>query len=155
MIQVTNINGTKVENRQPTQPFIPLFTLRPPKINSFFHRSDSVIVHQGNVFSFLASVPQNTVKLIISSPPYNLGKQYETRVELQSYLQNQKRVIGELIRVLRDDGSVCWQVGNYVCNGEVFPLDIFYYDFFKELGLKLRNRIIWHFEHGLHASRRF
>jgi len=52
-------------------------------------------------------------------------------------------------------GSICWEVGNYVQNGEVFPLDIFYYDIFKKHGLRLRNRIVWHFDHGLHASRRF
>jgi adenine-specific DNA-methyltransferase len=52
-------------------------------------------------------------------------------------------------------GSLCWQVGNYVEDGEIFPLDIFYYPFFKKHGLKLRNRIIWHFDHGLHASKRF
>lgn len=39
--------------------------------------------------------------------------------------------------------------------GEVFPLDVYYYPLFKELGLQLRNRIVWHFGHGLHASRRF
>ena len=39
--------------------------------------------------------------------------------------------------------------------GEIFPLDIFYYQIFKKYGLKLRNRIIWHFGHGLHASKRF
>jgi len=45
--------------------------------------------------------------------------------------------------------------GNYVNKGELFPLDIFYYQIFKKYGLKLRNRIIWHFGHGLHASNRF
>ncbi len=40
-------------------------------------------------------------------------------------------------------------------DGEVFPLDILYYPIFKKLNLYLRNRIIWHFGHGLHASRRF
>jgi DNA modification methylase len=42
-----------------------------------------------------------------------------------------------------------------VDKGEIFPLDIFYYQIFKKYGLKLRNRIIWHFGHGLHASNRF
>jgi DNA modification methylase len=64
-------------------------------------------------------------------------------------------VIDELVRVLHPTGSLCWQVGNYVQDGEVYPLDIYYYDLFKEHGLRLRNRIIWHFEHGLHASKRF
>ncbi len=57
--------------------------------------------------------------------------------------------------MLHPNGSICWQVGNYVEDGEVFPLDILYYALFKEKGLKLRNRIVWRYNHGLHMSRRF
>ena len=128
---------------------------RNPKIYSSFGLKNSPLLFHGDSGRFLKTVPTNTASLIISSPPYNLGKQYETRTELQSYLKNQESLIDQLVRVLKDSGSLCWQVGNYVSNGEVYPLDIFYYDFFKERGLKLRNRIIWHFEHGLHASKRF
>lgn len=46
-------------------------------------------------------------------------------------------------------------MGNFVEKGEVYPLDIYYYPIFKNLGLSLRNRIIWHFGHGLHTSKRF
>lgn len=94
-------------------------------------------------------------KLIVTSPPYNVGKEYETKTSIESYLQTQKDIIKELVRVLSPEGSLCWQVGNYVHKGEIFPLDIFYYEIFKELGLKLRNRIIWQFAHGLHTSKRF
>ena len=104
---------------------------------------------------FLAAMPSESAQLIITSPPYNLGKSYETRVSIQSYLETQKSVLSELIRVLNTKGSICWQVGNFVDRCEVFPLDVYYYQIFKELGLKLRNRIIWHFGHGLHASKRF
>jgi DNA modification methylase len=100
-------------------------------------------------------MPDESVDLVVTSPPYNLGKPYEQRVSLGDYLIEQKEVISQLHRVLRDTGSICWQVGNYLENGEVFPLDIFYYDIFKALGMKLRNRIVWHFGHGLHASKRF
>ncbi len=62
-------------------------------------------------------------------------------------------MIKQLVEILSPNGSICWQVGNYVNNGEIFPLDIYYYNIFKELGLSLRNRIIWHFGHGLHARR--
>jgi adenine-specific DNA-methyltransferase len=57
--------------------------------------------------------------------------------------------------LLSDRGSLCWQVGNHVDNGEIFPLDIYLYPIFREHGLKLRNRIVWHFEHGLHCTKRF
>ena len=51
--------------------------------------------------------------------------------------------------------ELCWQVGNFVDNGEVFPLDILYYNIFKQSNLFLRNQIIWRFGHGLHASKDF
>lgn len=93
--------------------------------------------------------------LIITSPPYNIGKEYETKTSIEKYLETQEEIIKQLIRVLSDKGSLCWQVGNFVDKGEIFPLDIYYYQIFKKNGLKLRNRIIWHFGHGLHASKRF
>ena len=104
---------------------------------------------------FCRSIPDQSVKLIITSPPYNIGKSYETRTNIQEYIANFEPLISELVRVLKDDGSLCWQVGNYVDDGEVFPLDVYFYPMFKTMGLKMRNRIIWHFGHGLHCSRRF
>jgi len=108
-----------------------------------------------DTFHFLKTLGNESVQLVITSPPYNIGKSYESRVSIQDYLDTQKNVLVELVRILNKQGSICWQVGNYVNNGEVFPLDIYYYELFKDLGLKLRNRIIWHFGHGLHASKRF
>jgi adenine-specific DNA-methyltransferase len=74
---------------------------------------------------------------------------------LQEYLAWQETIIFQLVRVMNKTGSLCWQVGNYINNREVFPLDIYFYPIFKKMGLMLRNRIIWHFGHGLHASHRF
>ncbi len=101
------------------------------------------------------SLPKEFFSLIITSPPYNIGKQYEKQVMLDQYLDSQRQIIEKLVPLLKPTGSLCWQVGNYVDGGEIFPLDIFFYPLFRDLGLKLRNRIVWHFEHGLHASLRF
>jgi len=127
----------------------------PKQIEDQFKPDADLVLYQGDVRDFVATIPDNTVSLIITSPPYNLGKEYEDRVSVKAYLDTQAQVIAQLYRVLRDDGSICWQVGNFVEDGEVYPLDILYYDIFKNLGLFLRNRIIWHFGHGLHASKRF
>src|SRR5574341_1362871 len=134
-------------------PQLPLFSIPSPADR--YAPDERLVLHHGDADEFLRTLPSNTVQLIITSPPYNLGKDYEVRQGLRQYLRQQKTVIDELVRVLHPTGSICWQVGNYVQDGEVFPLDIYYYDLFKEHGLKLRNRIIWHFEHGLHASKRF
>jgi adenine-specific DNA-methyltransferase len=100
-------------------------------------------------------MPDEFVRLVVTSPPYNLGKAYERRASLDEYLALQKDVIKECVRVLSIDGSICWQVGNYVDNGEIVPLDIILYPVFSSLGLHLRNRIVWTYGHGLHSSRRF
>lgn len=126
-----------------------------PRISDSFSKDDYIVLYLGDTLDFLKTIPSEVVKLIISSPPYNIGKKYETRVEIQDYIDRQDIVIDQLVRVLNEKGSICWQIGNYVESSEVFPLDIFYYHLFKKRGLKLRNRIIWHFEHGLHASKRF
>ncbi len=109
----------------------------------------------GNSPKKLKDINDDKFKLIITSPPYNVGKEYENKSSIEHYLEGQTEIIEELIRVLHPNGSICWQVGNYIDNGEVYPLDFFYYNIFKSKGLKLRNRIIWHFGHGLHSSKRF
>lgn len=104
---------------------------------------------------FMRPLDDESMKLIVTSPPYNIGKKYEKKKALESYIGDQAQVISECVRLLHPNGSLCWQVGNHISNGEVFPLDAVLYPIFKQHGLKLRNRIIWHFGHGLHCSKRF
>lgn len=116
--------------------------------------ADAVLYH-GRCEDLMKNMPDGLVQLAITSPPYNIGKSYETRSTLEAYIEQQRQVIAEVTRTVRDGGSICWQVGNHVYKGEVFPLDAELYPVFKSLKLHMRNRIVWHYEHGLHASRRF
>lgn len=86
-----------------------------------------------------------------------MEKEYEKSRSLEKYSAEIESVIVKLVELLDSRGSICWQVGNYIDpkTKELVPLDIFYHELFKKHGLILRNRIIWHFEHGLHASQRF
>lgn len=105
--------------------------------------------------AFMRELDDEQMKLIVTSPPYNLGKSYEKRAPLKEYLHRQDRVIAECVRLLHPSGSLCWQVGNYVEEGEIIPLDTVLYPLFRKHNLKMRNRIVWHFGHGLHCSKRF
>lgn len=120
-----------------------------------FAMSESVVVYPGDCLALLKTIPDESVQLIVTSPPYNIGKEYEKRLHLDVYLRQQGQVIAECVRTLSRRGSICWQVGNYVERGAIIPLDAVLYPIFSGLGLRMRNRIIWHFEHGLHCSRRF
>ncbi|MGH7067823.1 MAG: DNA-methyltransferase [Acetobacteraceae bacterium] len=119
------------------------------------HESD----HEAHIactdnLQFMRPLESGSMQLIVTSPPYNIGKAYERRRLLEYYVEQQAQVISECVRLLGARGSLCWQVGNHVDDGEIFPLDMVLYPVFREQGLKLRNRIVWHFEHGLHCSKR-
>lgn len=128
-----------------------------PDIETTEQRSTDarITLRQGDSYELLKTLSDDSINLVITSPPYNIGKAYESQMRIEEYLKTQEKVIQQLVRVLNPAGSICWQVGNYVQDGEVFPLDIYYYSIFKNAGLRLRNRIIWYFRHGLHASKRF
>ena len=131
-----------------------LFNLN-QRISDKFSLSESIVVYPGDCLELLNSIPDESLQLVVTSPPYNIGKEYEKKLHLDSYIDQQRIVISECVRALSPKGSICWQVGNYVDRGSIVPLDTVLYPIFSNLGLLLRNRIIWHFEHGLHCSHRF
>jgi len=120
-----------------------------------FSDTADVIICNDSCYDFVKTVPDQSVTLVVTSPPYNIGKKYEKKSSLDEYYRKQEEIIGECVRILADNGSICWQIGNFVGNSEIIPLDILLYPIFQKHNLKLRNRIIWQFGHGLHASKRF
>ncbi len=129
---------------------MPGFTMAPR-----YSRDALVTVFHGDRLELFREIPSKEARLIVTSPPYNMGKKYERKSSLDDYLEGQRQTLTEATRILADDGSLCWQVGNHVEGTEVTPLDVLIFPICKGLGLRLRNRIVWHFEHGLHCSRRF
>ena len=124
-------------------------------IHPVFRKNFRNVIHFGDCLSLLKQIPDESIQLIITSPPYNIGKEYETKLKLNTYIEQQSQVIKECVRILSKSGSLCWQVGNYVNNSSIVPLDIALSPVFTSFNLKMRNRIVWHFEHGLHCTKRF
>lgn len=123
--------------------------------------SDSTIkasaIFEGDAFKLLDNIPDGSVKLVLSSPPYNIGKAYERGLfkSQDDYRAWMKRFIRKLVKKVRPDGHICWQVGNHIANGLLEPLDYLFHPMFAERGCRLRNRIVWTFNFGLHAQQRF
>jgi adenine-specific DNA-methyltransferase len=85
-----------------------------------------------------------------------MGKEYERSLKIEDFVAAHEALAPLLVRALRRGGSLCWQVGHHVQQGIVTPLDAIVYPIFaKQKGLYLRNRIVWAFGHGVHASKRF
>lgn len=124
-------------------------------ITAHYAPDSQATIYLGDCLELLGEIPDGQASLIVTSPPYNIGKQYEKKGSVNAYLDMQAETIAEAVRICADEGSICWQVGNYVDNGEILPLDILLFPIFAKHGLQLRNRVVWHFEHGLHCTKRF
>lgn len=133
---------------------------RPPKQANQSRKKTRRQVHARleiqDAFDFLAKLKPGSVDLIVSSPPYCMDREYDTSRRVEDFIADHEKLAPLLVAALRDGGSLCWQVGHHVSNGVVVPLDALVYQIFsKHTDLILRNRIVWTFGHGVHASRRF
>jgi adenine-specific DNA-methyltransferase len=118
-------------------------------------KDTAALVECEDNLKFMRRLASGSMKLIVTSPPYNIGKEYEEPLSQEHYVEEQAACIAEAVRLLHPQGSICWQVGNHIQSGEVFPLDVILYPLFKNHRLQLRNRIVWTFGHGLHCQKRF
>ena len=126
------------------------------KINTNFSKNKKCILHLGDSLKLLEEIPDNYIDLVITSPPYCMGKEYDKSNKIEYFIEIHKQLFPEIIRILKDNGSVCWQVGYHVNNKNIVPLDYLIFDILKDYdNIFLKNRIIWHYGHGLHGKQRF
>lgn len=123
--------------------------------------SDMIDLHKtqiiiGDALQQLDRIPDSSVQLCVTSPPYNIGKSYEksSTQTLEQYSEWMRQILTKVSEKLKIGGSICLQVGNYVRDGNIVPLDYIFYPILMDLGLCLRNRIIWRYNFGLHAKHR-
>jgi adenine-specific DNA-methyltransferase len=134
------------------------------KIYKRFRLNNTITLYEGNCFNLLKRIPDNSIDLIVTSPPYCIGKAYEHHDDdINTCKARHKKIFPFLHRILKPGGSICWQIGYHVFSSEIIPLDYIVYDIFtsknlqfdKDNRINLRNRIIWTFGHGLNSERRF
>jgi adenine-specific DNA-methyltransferase len=110
----------------------------------------------GDARTGLQRLPHQSVDLIVTSPPYFVGKEYDSSQRVGDFVAQLRRVLPPMINCLKPGGSLCWQVGNHVQKGCLTPLDAIIVAELWSIGaLILRNRIIWTFGHGTHEAKRF
>lgn len=125
-------------------------------IKSLSNTSVKDIIFLGDALKLAKALPDSSVDLIFSSPPYCMGKEYEKSNSVDDFVTSHRLLVPELIRALKPGGSICWQIGYHVKNGIVTPLDFHAHQVFSSNPeLVLRNRVVWSFDHGQHATNRF
>ena len=90
----------------------------------------------------MKELPDNSVHLMVTSPPYNVGKEYDEDFTLEGYLEFLKRVWKETYRVLVPGGRACINIAN-LGRKPYIPLHTFIIGDMLELGFLMRGEIIW------------
>ena len=90
----------------------------------------------------MTELPDNSVHLMVTSPPYNVGKTYDQNLTLSEYREFIKRVMTEVYRVLVPGGRVCFNVAN-LGRKPYIPLDSFITEDMLSVGFLMRGQVIW------------
>jgi adenine-specific DNA-methyltransferase len=132
------------------------------RIYKKYKESNKITLYNGDCIEFLQKLPDESVNLVVTSPPYCIGKAYEdSRNDIKTFQAQHINMFDELYRIMKPGGSICWQIGYHISDQCVIPLDCIIYDIFTSLSeahdypFILRNRIIWTFGHGLNSTKRF
>jgi len=97
---------------------------------------------QGNA-EYMKELPDNSVHLMVTSPPYNVTKEYDMDLTLEEYLQLLRNVLAETYRVLVYGGRACINVAN-LGRKPYIPLSDYISQLMLEIGYFMRGEIIWH-----------
>jgi modification methylase len=91
----------------------------------------------------MEAIPDTSVHLMVTSPPYNATKEYDENLSLQEYLNLLRQVFAETYRVLVNGGRACVNVAN-LGRRPYLPLSDFISRMMLEIGFQMRGEIIWH-----------
>lgn len=90
----------------------------------------------------MSELPDNSVHLVVTSPPYNVGKEYDENLSLKEYRELLKRVFKETYRVLIPGGRACINVAN-LGRKPYLPLHSYIIEDMHDIGFLMRGEIIW------------
>ncbi|MDZ4672511.1 MAG: site-specific DNA-methyltransferase, partial [Phototrophicales bacterium] len=133
------------------------FTMASSEIKKYlgnpFYEAPDCLIYCGDCLELMPLLPPNCLDLTVTSPPYNIGKEYEQSLSLESYIEWCFSWIHEIYRLTKSDGAFWLNLG-YTPNhpqAKALPLPYLLWDknpFF------LIQEIIWHYGAGV-AGRKF
>lgn len=111
---------------------------------------------EGDCVEIMRAMPSGQVNLVVTSPPYNIQKEYEKNLWLDEYEGSVKRWFSELPRILTADGAAWINVGYTTPTTKTtLPLTYLYYPILREMGLHLIQEVVWRYSGGMAAKHRF
>lgn len=121
--------------------------------------SKDIIIEYGDCRDLLKNVPDNSISLVVTSPPYNIGKpygKYNDKITLEEWKKLINDVTKEIYRVLKPNGSFFLNLSPIPLgkDKEILPLPYIGYDILKENNFKIKNIITWTFNNMQNCTNR-
>jgi len=121
--------------------------------NSPVYSNHGVQLHGGDCVKLLAHIPDGTINLTVTSPPYNIGKEYETLLDVSDYINWCRKWIGEIYRVTASNGAFWLNLGYFEIPERAKALPISYM-LWEHIPFYIIQEIVWNYGAGV-AGRRF
>lgn len=118
-----------------------------------FFESDNCLIYQGDCLELFRCLPEETIDLTITSPPYNIGKEYEDTLPLEAYLSWCEEWLNEIYRMTTCNGSLWLNLGYLSIPNRAKAIPIAYL-LWNRVPFYLIQEIVWHYSAGV-AGRKF
>lgn len=120
---------------------------------------DDLIIEFGDCRDLLKNIPDNSIALVVTSPPYNIGKKYgkyNDKISIEEWKKLINEVTKEIYRVLKPNGSFFLNLSPipYGKDKEILPLPYIGYEIMKSNNFKIRNMITWCFNNMQNCTNR-
>lgn len=106
----------------------------------------SKLLYEGDCLDMFKQIPDNSIHIIVTSPPYNLQMEYEQKLTKEEYLIFIEQVLRECYRVLVHSGRICWNVMNQIRvgrDGELWSPSIKMSEIMEKIGFRFFDFIHW------------
>ncbi len=117
------------------------------------YEDDRVLLYHGDCYSLMDRLPPEIFHLVVTSPPYNIGKDYETQLSLDEYLNWTRAWIEKVYRLTRSTGAFWLNLGYLSIEGKAKAIPIPYL-IWDRVPFFLMQEIIWNYGAGV-AARKF
>lgn len=115
--------------------------------------TDNIAIYQGDCVALMQKIPDELIQLTVTSPPYNIGKEYESVMSLDEYLEWCKSWIKSIYRLTNDDGAFWLNVGylNIEKKGLAVPIPYLLWD---KTDFFFLQEVVWNYSAGVACRNR-
>lgn len=110
--------------------------------------NDNVAIYNCDSLQKMKEIPESSINLVITSPPYNIGKEYETNLSVDDYVNWSKDWLSFIPKIVADNGSFLFNLGYMQIpdKGKNVPIPYLLWD---KVGMYLLQEIVWNYGAGV------